>query len=273
MRVVLSLLLAIAFFHGSGARAAPQRLVTLSPLLAEWVGEVLGCEAATRTVVGVSDFSDFPACLADKPSVGPYHHVSIEKIVTLKPDLVLASEEYNREAIERLRGLKIRVEVLPKERFLSMPSWIEKLGSVLGAMDGAKRQSELWSTGLRGLAGPKKSKRTVLIEVQHEPLITVGGGSFLDEAYTAIGLMNVYRDHREGYPRISRESVLEADPDEIHILDLRGREREFEASRRSWARFPGMKAVRNGRIIRLKGEDFARCTPRLLRALKGLLGP
>jgi ABC-type Fe3+-hydroxamate transport system substrate-binding protein len=273
MRAVLSLLVVLVNLQGSAATAAPLRLVTLSPLLAEWVGEILGCDAASRVVVGVSDFSDFPDCLSAKPSVGPYHRVSIEKIVALKPDLVLASEEYNREAIERLRTLGIRTEVLPKERFLAMPSWIEKLGAVLGAIDGAKRQSALWSEGLKGLSIPKNRKRTVLIEVQHEPLITVGGASFLDEAYAAIGFTNVYRDHREGYPRISRESVLKADPDEIHILDLRGREREFEESRRSWSRFPGMRAVRNGRIVRLRGEDFARCTPRLLRALKGLLDP
>jgi hypothetical protein len=64
--------------------------------------------------------------------------------------------------------------------------------------------------------------------------------------------------------------VLKADPEEIHILDLRGREREFEESRKSWGRFPALRAVRKGRVLRLRGEDFARCTPRLLRALKGL---
>ena len=65
-------------------------------------------------------------------------------------------------------------------------------------------------------------------------------------------------------------TVLKADPEEIHILDLRGREREFEESRKSWGRFPALRAVRQSRILRLRGEDFARCTPRLLRALKGL---
>jgi iron complex transport system substrate-binding protein len=124
--------------------------------------------------------------------------------------------------------------------------------------------------GIKEFESRKKRGRRVFIEIQHEPLITVGGDSFLDEAYRAVGFLNVFADQSEGYPRVSREAVLKADPDEIHILDLRGREKEFEESRRSWIRFPKMKAVRERRIIRLPGEDFARCTPRLLRALKGL---
>ncbi len=270
MRAALSFLVLQTLLPFSVAVAAPSRVVTLSPLISEWVGEVLGCESAVRVVAGVSEYSDFPECLAGKPSVGPYHHVSIEKIVSLRPDLVLASEEYNREAIARLKSLGIRVEVLPKERFLAMPAWIERLGELLDAVPQAKRQSDLWSKRLKEFAADKKRNRTVFIEVQHDPLITVGGGSFLDEAFDAVGLQNVFRDHREGYPRVSRESVLKADPEEIHILDLRGREREFEESRKSWGRFPALRAVRQSRILRLRGEDFARCTPRLLRALKGL---
>ncbi len=270
MRVVLSLLGLILFLLPQQARAMPSRVVTLSPLLSEWVGELLGCESALKVIAGVSEYSDFPACLAGKPSVGPYHRVSIEKIVSLRPDLVLASDEYNRDAIGRLRGLGIRVEVLPKERFHTMPTWIEKLGALLGADQEARRQSAIWSGQLKEFSARQKRHRTVFIEVQHDPLMTVGGGNFLDEAFGTVGLLNVFRDHQEGYPRVSREAVLKADPEEIHILDLRGREREFEDSRKSWARFPELKAVRAGRILRLRGEDFARCTPRLLRALKGL---
>ena len=270
MRVVLRGLLVLLAVLPVHARAGADRVVTLSPLLSEWVGELIGCEGAVKRIVGVSDYSDFPQCLAGKPSVGPYHRVSIEKVISLRPDLVLASEEYNRDAIERLRGLGIRVEVLPKEGFRTMPAWIEKLGAVLGAAAQAKRSSESWVAGIKEFESRKKRGRRVFIEIQHEPLITVGGDSFLDEAYRAVGFLNVFADQSEGYPRVSREAVLRADPDEIHILDLRGREKEFEESRRSWIRFPKMKAVRERRIIRLPGEDFARCTPRLLRALKGL---
>jgi ABC-type Fe3+-hydroxamate transport system substrate-binding protein len=270
MRVVLSGFLLILSALPVGALAAPDRMVTLSPLLSEWVGELIGCDEAVKRIVGVSDYSDFPGCLSGKPSVGPYHRVSIEKVISLRPDLVLASQEYNREAIVRLRSLGIRVEILPKEGFRTMPAWIERLGAVLGARAEARRASESWGARIREFETLKRRGRKVFIEVQHDPLITVGADSFLDEAYRAMGFLNVFHDQREGYPRVSREAVLKADPDEIHILDLRGREKEFEQSRHSWERFPRLKAVRDRRIIRLPGEDFARCTPRLLRALKGL---
>jgi ABC-type Fe3+-hydroxamate transport system substrate-binding protein len=262
----------IVFLQAPAEGAKPLRMVALSPLLSEWTAEILGCEETKKRLVGVSEFSDHPSCLKGIPEIGPYHRISVERVLALRPDLVLASEEYNREQAARLTGLGLKVVILPKEGFRSMPSWIRHLGEVLGEAGRANRQAQLWDGFLRGFEKRKQRSRVrrVFVEIQHDPLIGLGGGSFLSEALSAVGLQNVFAKSTEGYPRLSTEAVLRADPEEIHILDLRGHEAEFDAARKDWMRFPGVRAVKNRRIFRLPGEDFARCTPRLLNALKRL---
>ncbi|MBU6153624.1 MAG: hypothetical protein KGP28_04915, partial [Bdellovibrionales bacterium] len=110
----------------------------------------------------------------------------------------------------------------------------------------------------------------VFIEIQHRPLITVGGDSYLSEALESVGLKNVFSSLRAGYPKVSIESVLSADPERILIMDHAGDPEELHESRKDWSRFQTLSAVRNRRVELISGDDFARCSLRLLNALKAL---
>lgn len=283
MSIALSLLGAVLFLQppevGAVTALTPEdlrphpRLVALSPLVAEWTAELLGCERARKRLVGVSDYSDDPECLVGIPSIGPYHRFSVERVLALKPDLVIGSDEYNGDQARTLRAAGLRVELLPKETFLGMPEWIRRMGSILGVSEAAGGWAKRWSAELDELRRKRARRRAstrVFVEIQHEPLMGLGGGSFLSEALAAAGKENVFSKLREGYPRVSPEAVLKENPDEIYILDLRDQDRAFELSRSHWQKYPGLKAARMGKITRLPGRDFARCTPRLLGAVKGL---
>jgi ABC-type Fe3+-hydroxamate transport system substrate-binding protein len=261
---------ALIFFLGSAtpAHAKPERIVTLTPVVAEWVSEILGPKTQTR-LVGVSEFSVYPNELKKLKSIGPYPQIQIEAVAKLKPDLVIALEGSNRsDQIEKLKRLQLNVQTLPPESIDRMGDWIEKLGTLLEEPEAAKRVRQQWEFELKSLE--PLSPRTVFFQVQGKPLITVGEGSFLTQAFERIGAKNAFSDLSQAYPKVSREAVLKVNPDEIWILDLNGQSREFESSQKDWEQFQTLNAVRNQKIKVLRGDDFARCSLRLLKALKSL---
>ena len=248
--------------------AQPTRVVTLSPVAAEWVSEILGEKDTRARLVGVSEFSHFPIYVASIPSIGPYPQIHVEEVIKLKPDLVIAVEASNRpDQIEKLKRLKLPVTVLKKEKFDEMGDWISELGKALGEEKRAKSVRDRWEFEVKALE-PKGESSSVFVQIQSRPLITIGGGSFITAAFKRVGLNNVFEGLTQDYPKVSREAVMKHNPDQIWILDLTGDRNEFEKSRTEWERFESLKAVKNGKVRILKGDEFARCSMRLLKALK-----
>jgi ABC-type Fe3+-hydroxamate transport system substrate-binding protein len=269
--ISLVLALLVLSLPVSAARGA-SRIVTLAPVISEWVAEILGPDYSREKIVGVSEYSSYPAYLKSKPSIGPYPQPNLEAILALKPDLVIGSEEYSRpDQVERMRKLGLPLKVLPKEKFSGMEEWIGALGDLLGDQKGTRRAQERWRRLKRGIRRGKGPYRKAFIEIQHEPLITVGAGSFLAEALRETGFETVFSDLADGYPKVSVESVAQRNPDWIFILghDSKGSD-GFQRSKERWSRMSRLSAVKERRIHLLPGDDFARCSLRLLIALKRL---
>lgn len=251
--------------------AAPaQRIVTLSPVAAEWVAEILGEKDTQQRLVGVSEYSVYPKSVSTVRSVGPYPQIHVEEVLKLKPDLVIAVDSTNRpDQVEKLKRLKLPVAVMKKERFDEMGEWITALGKALGEEKKAKVIRDRWEFELKSLEPVGKSA-SVFLQVQARPLITIGGGSFLTEAFQTIGFNNIFEDLEQDYPKVSREAVIKLNPDQIWILDLTGNRLEFQKDQAEWERIESLKAVENQKVKVIKGDDFARCSMRLLKALKSL---
>lgn len=252
--------------------ATPVRIVTLAPVISEWTAEILGPEYSRDRMIGVSEYSHYPAFLKTKPSIGPYPQPNLEAILALQPDLVIGSEEYTRaDQIERMRRLKLPLQVLPKERFSSMESWIATLGTLLGEEKRAVHAAEKWRRAKRGLRRGSGAFRRAFIEIQHEPLITAGAGSFLAEALRESGYDSIFSDLPDGYPKVTLESVVKRNPEWILILKHDAEATaDFKRARAAWEQLGGVSAVKHRRILALPGDDFARCSLRLLNALKQL---
>ncbi len=253
---------------------AYERIVTLAPVLSEWTAIILGEKAANDKIVGVSEYSQYPDFLKKKTEVGPYPRINIERVAALHPDLIIASSVYNRlDQIEQLKRLHLPVRILKAEKFSEMGTWIESLGEVLGEKAGALKAKKEWDDGvsaIRRKAGPRVRQRRVFIEVQHQPLISVGGESFLSDAFGLAGYQNVYKDLKQDYPKVSKESVLKENPQVIFVLSLMGDQADFKSVEKDWQNFPSLTAVSTKQIHPISADDFARCSLRLLKALKEL---
>jgi ABC-type Fe3+-hydroxamate transport system substrate-binding protein len=269
----------VAILSTAPAFAVPIRIITLSPLLAEWTSEILGKDDTLKRLVGVSAFSKYPAYLSKISEVGAYHQISVEKVSALKPDLVIASENSTQiSQLDQLKRLRVSVFVAAPENFLDMPAWILRLADQLGEHDKGVVAATRWTTSLQELKEHAKALpvQRVMVEVQDSPLIVVGGDSFLNDAFATIHFTNVFHLLAQAYPKVSKESVLAANPDQILILDLtagsqqKAKSESADAQHSSWAKFTSLKAVQNKGVHFISADDFARCTPELLKALKQL---
>ena len=237
------------------------RIVTLNPMISEWTAEMLGQDKVFQKIVGASEYSHYPDFMKKVSTVGPYPQLQIEKILSLHPDLVIGSVEYNRaDQLEKLKQLKLNVVVLPKENFHQMKEWLMELGKALNETEAAQKTALVWEKEMGTIKSHLKHKR-VFFEVQFQPLITVGRDSFLTEAFQFAGFENIFDHIPQAYPKVSREAVLQKKPVNVFVLEMIKDPTELSKIKIAW---------KNSEVTFLNGDDFSRCSLRLLRALKEL---
>lgn len=275
--VAPALALAAEVIDATGARVRvpdrPERVVTLAPSLGELAADIAGDELSR--IVGVSEYTDFPAALGKVESVGPYHRFNLEKVRALKPDLVLATLDGNsRDQVLHLRELGVPVVIVRTGDFAEVGQSIRLVARALGDPARGEQMAAQLARGLeriRARARERVGRPKVMIQIGDQPLVVAGSQSFLQDALEAIGAANAYGDVKAGYPRPSLEDVVSRDPDRILVLVLDASSLGFfkEAAAR-WARFPRMKAVSAKRVSVHQNDMVLRPTLRLLEGLARL---
>jgi iron complex transport system substrate-binding protein len=252
--------------------AYPARVVAAAPSLAELAADLLGTNL--HRLIGVSEYSDQPQALKRLPSVGPYHQLNLEKILALKPDLVLATVDGNsRDQIAQLSQAGIRVIVVSTQDIEEIAAAMRLVGVALGQDADGARMAKQFLTGIeriRSRAQSQKIHPRVLVQVGDDPIVVAGGSSFLNEALEVIGAKNSYGDLRSAYPRPALEDILHRDPDVILVLTLSGEIAPHLATAKRWQSLKRLKAARNGQVHIIQSDSVVRPTLRLIEGL-GLL--
>lgn len=235
----LALLLVSGVVSGHAAVSGrPRCIIPLTPALAEMVAELL--PNSSDRICGVTEYSDRPASLVSKPRVGRYDRVSLETLVALKPDLVIAAREGNAaQQISKISEWKIPVLVTSTPDLSAIPTTIAAVGAQLGEPEAGQRSARALRAAFSGfqsrrakLTGPKTR---VFLQLGEAPLIGVGAGSFLNQALDWVGAENILADQKSGYPRISRELILQRKPDMILILAMGDHAAQFNRMAQHWA--------------------------------------
>jgi len=276
-------LCALVLFAGIGwlgtagdsfAAAAPQRIVTLMPSLGELATDILG-EDQSR-LVGVSDHSDYPPALARIAKVGSYAQVNLERVVALKPDLILASKDGNsKDQVSHLRELGLSVVVVETNTFEQVARSMRQVGEALGAPGPGEKMAAQFEKAIaifrerakkhRDSLGSQHPVPRVLLQVGEDPLVVAGRSTFLNEAIALLGATNVYGDSVLGYPRPNMEDVLRRAPTMIVVLatspDM------IPGAKRRWQQMDKLSAIKDGKLFFLEGDLLLRPTLRLLEGL------
>jgi iron complex transport system substrate-binding protein len=243
----------------------PQRLVSLAPSITEIV-YALGLG---ESLVGDTEYCDYPPDAKHKPHVGAVLNPSLEEIVALKPDLALGIAEANRREIaDQLERLGIPLYGLTAHTMDDTLRSIDDLGGLLGKGSTAgalvqrlRARIETVAAQVKGLPRPK-----VLFVVWYQPLITAGPHTFISDVIRRAGGDSITDNLQEEWPRLGLEEALHRDPDII----LFPRSESFAPSLEQFRNLPGwrdFRAVKNHRLYFIP-DTIVRPCPRLVDALE-----
>ena len=233
-----------------------RRIVTLAPALTELVFTAGGGDR----VVGASAYSDYPPEAKKLPQVSSAMSWSLEEIASLKPDLVLAWHDNMRtEDVSRLSAFGIAVYVAESRNFDDVPRTLQAIGTLLGrdtspAIRAYRDKLERLRAQYAG-----KPQVTALLEIWHNPLTTIAGHHFMNEALEICGARNVFADLSGVAPIVSWEEVFFRDPDVIVGISSAASEKEFRAS---WKERPTLRAVSQDHLVYADADRLQRLTAR-----------
>ncbi len=257
---------AIQWMPAAAAAAYPERIVSLAPNLTEILYD-LGVE---NRVAAVTEYCDYPAEARAKPKIGGFANPSLEAIVSLRPDLVVMTEDGNPQALERrLRAMGIRTYVSKARRIKELPQEIRAMGRILGVGATADRRAAEIETSIRRIGEMTKnaSRRRVgkaLFIVQPTPLIAAGKRTTIDDAFTILGIDNIAASAKTRYPKYSLEEIIRLGPDALFFGKGRGME---ERVKPLIERLSTLDAVRSGRVF-FVGDAIYRFGPRIVSGLE-----
>ena len=236
------------------------RIVALAPHLSELVFAA----GAGSALVGRDSWSDHPLAARAATDVGDAFRLDFERLVTLRPDLVLAwGGGTPPTTIEKLRELKLRVVVL-KPRTLDDPArHLELIGVLTGHGTEAAAAALRYRDALVKLrvrqAGAVPLR--VFYQVNQQPLYTVNGRAPLGQIIALCGGLNPFAELGPLAPVVSEEAVIAADPEVI--LSAAGEGGSVASLRARWGRWPGMVATRRNAFHALDADLVTRPGPRL----------
>jgi iron complex transport system substrate-binding protein len=245
----------------------PQRIVSIAP----GATEMLFAAGAGSRVIATVEFSDEPEDAKKVPRIGDSNAVDMERVVALRPDVVVVWEGGNNVAqVNRLETLKVPLYRHRVAKLGDIPTSLRRLGALTDtrkAAEAAAHDIEMRLAALEKRYGQAKEKPTVLLEVWNRPIYTVGGSQMMSDSLRLCGARNVFADLKEQGPSVDTEAVIGRDPQIIVAVAPPGVSQEWL---NEWKRFASLRAVRNGHLVPFEDQRLSRLGPSALAGTEAL---
>lgn len=241
---------------------APLRIVSLAPSSTEMLFAI----GAGPRVVATVEYSVEPAAARSVPRIGDAFAIDLERVVALRPDVIVAWPEGNNPAqlakVERL-GIPMYRQTVHTLR--DLPASMRRLGrltALTGSAEAAARGVEARLDALQSkyAARPEVS---VFLQIWDRPLYTVGGRSLMSDALRVCRARNVFAELREIAPAVDIEAVLARDPQAIIVA---AEDASAQGWLGAWNRFQGLRAVRRGALATFHDARLTRLGPSAVEA-------
>ena len=241
-----------------------RRIISLAPSFTEIV-YALGAE---ERLVGVTTYCDYPQEATLKPKVGDFLNPSVERIIAMKPDCVLATAPSQARTIDRLEKLGLNVVQLNPESILGVERCMTQIGEMLDRRDVADSLVGQFSGSirrLRDITSSIENKKKVFLEIDTNPLVSTGPASFVGELLTLAGGVNIVQSGSK-YPVVNPEFIIKEDPEVIIVANPAVSTQKVK-SRLGWG---PISAIRWGRVYSIDAGKISRPGPRAVRGAEEL---
>jgi len=237
------------------------RIVSLAP----HITEVVFAAGAGEQLVGAVSYSDYPEAAKDIPRVGSYDSVSLETLVALGPDLILAWRSGNGdEVVKRLESLGLTVYVDEPKTLEDVAQSLRVVGQLTGNDDTANAAAQDFMDALLRLRETYSERETIGVyyQIWDEPLLTLNGDHLISDVVRLCGGSNVFADAITLVSRISVESVIRADP---QVIIASGMDQARPQWLDAWRQWDSMQAVQNKQLYFVPPDLLQRHTPRIIQ--------
>ena len=243
-----------------------QRIISLAP----HVTELLFAAGAGNRIVGTTRYSDFPPAALAIPRIGDSFVLDSERILGLKPDLIIVWRHGNSEGqLEQLRRLGLPVFSSEPRHLADISGTIRRFGILTGTEATAEPAAAAFDQRVATLRAryARRSAVPVFYQISERPLLTINGEHIIDDVLRLCGASNIFSGLKALTPMVSPEAVLTANPEAIVTS---GGEPGNETGFVTWARLPSLLATRRHNFVLLHSDTISRQTDRILEGAQTL---
>lgn len=241
-----------------------RRIVTTAP----HITELAFAAGGGARIVGVTSYSDHPAEARRIPQVGDDRQIDIERVLALRPDLLIVWSGGNPERMmAQLQRLGIPVYFNDPRRLNDIPASLERLGVLLGTEAEARTAAAEQRRRLDSLAAQygRRPVLRVFYQVSERPLYTLNGRHVVSDALRLCGGRNIFADLKVTAPSVSVEAVLKENPELILNASVE------EGGLDGWRRYPTLAATRRGNLFDLDPDLLNRPgSPRMMDGVEAM---
>jgi iron complex transport system substrate-binding protein len=243
-------------------RESAERVISTAPNITEIVYAL----DQEEKLVAVSSWCDYPPDVDETPRIGDFANPSLEKVVSHKPDLILATPQKETPTLDKFEQMGLTVVCVHPENFEEFLKSIAIIGEVLGCQHRADSLILDIRSDIAAL-NPVQDSLKVYVEIYANPLMTASGSSFVGDIIEMAGGKNIAADLPQAYPTINAEKIVAADP-EIIITTYPNADIEQISNRLGWG---NISAVKNHKIyVDIDPNILIRPAPRVVRGIKTL---
>lgn len=243
-----------------------EKIVALAPHIVENVFTA----GAGHKLIGVVSYSDFPEQAKKLPIVGGYAKTNIEKILELKPDLIIAWESGNSDAaVARIKELGYPVYIDQPHSLDDLSKSVRDIGTLTGHSKQADAAMDDYLKRLNNFKSQyaAKEKISTFYQVWNKPLRTITGKHIISDAIRACGGINIYANEKTVSPIINIESLLERNPQAIIASGMSDARPDWLDDWKAW---PSLQAVTKENLFFVNPDHIQRHTVRILLGIESI---